>query len=171
MRRAQGGKDRIDWEGSSAVTRRTVLKWIVGAGGMTLLPACGPGAAPNAPSSTAAPKRGGTIVAAQQNDWQGFDPHRQTSTPNAFQEIYNALVKWKVQPDGSIKAAPDLATEWQLKDDSAIFKLRQGVKFHDGSDWDASVAKFNIERLKAASPPLRRSSVPLSPPRWSTGTR
>jgi peptide/nickel transport system substrate-binding protein len=106
-----------------------------------------PAAAQSAPAAAGAPKRGGTITAAQQNDWEGFDPHRQTSSPNAFPLIYDTLVRWSVQPDGTLKAEPGLATEWQLDAQAAIFKLRQGVKFHDGSDWNAEVAKFNIERL------------------------
>jgi peptide/nickel transport system substrate-binding protein len=132
------------------VTRRTWLRWMLYAGGaIGIAAACGPGGAPSPSSRSSTAKRGGVLTTAQQNDWEGFDPHRQTSTPYAFPLIYNALVSWKVQPDGSVKAAPDLATEWTLKDDAAIFKLRQGVRFHDGSDWTAEVAKFNIERLKA----------------------
>lgn len=137
------------WEEAPGVSRRTVLKWILGTSGAALVASCGSAGSPGSggPGSQT-PRRGGTIVGAQQNNWEGFDPHRQTSTPYAFPQIYNTLVRWKVQLDGSLKAAPDLATEWQLKDDVAVFRLREGVKFHDGSDWDAAVAKFNIERLK-----------------------
>ena len=143
---------------------------MLGASGVALLAACGPTSQPQpGPASTAgtaatplaarpttepapaaAPKRGGTITGAQQNDWEGFDPHRQTSSPSAFPLIYDTLVRWSVQPDGTVKAEPGLATEWQLANDAAIFKLGQGVKFHDGSDWNADVAKFNIERLMDA---------------------
>lgn len=95
---------------------------------------------------TGTPVRGGALVGGQQGDWKSYDPHRQNSSAS-FALIYDSLVHWGVQPDGSVKAEPALATEWQLNNDSAIFKLRQGVKFHDGSDWNADVAKFNIDRL------------------------
>jgi len=95
------------------------------------------------------PKRGGQIIVAQQGDWTGFDPHRQNSAC-LFNYIYDSLVNWEAQPDGSLKATPALATEWQLTDDAAIFKLRQGVKFHDGTDFNAEVLKYNIERMKDA---------------------
>jgi peptide/nickel transport system substrate-binding protein len=57
----------------------------------------------------------------------------------------------------------DLAESWQQPDaKTIIFKLRQGVKFHDGSDFDADVAKWNFLRardhaksqLKAALSPV-----------------
>ena len=153
---------------SARVSRRAALTWILGTSGVALLAACGPQPQAPAVSATSAqpaptpavaqrttappaaagtPKRGGTITGAQQNDWEGFDPHRQTSSPGAFALMYDTLVRWSVQPDGTLKAQPGLATEWQLANDAAVFKLRQGVKFHDGSDWNAEVAKFNIERL------------------------
>ena len=101
---------------------------------------------PTPAPTTGTPVRGGALVGGQQGDWKSYDPHRQNSSAS-FALIYDSLVHWGVQPDGSVKAEPALATEWQLNNDSAIFKLRQGVKFHDGSDWNADVAKFNIDRL------------------------
>jgi peptide/nickel transport system substrate-binding protein len=92
------------------------------------------------------PQRGGAIIGAQQGDWKGYDPHRNNAAAQ-YSLIYDSFVNWAVQPDGSMKAEPALATEWQLTNDTATFKLRQGVKFHDGSDWNAEVAKFNIDRL------------------------
>ena len=48
--------------------------------------------------------------------------------------------------DGSI--TPRLATEWEeVDDDTWRFKLREGVKFHDGGDFTAEAVKFNIERM------------------------
>jgi peptide/nickel transport system substrate-binding protein len=43
---------------------------------------------------------------------------------------------------------PELATSWDItKSDTIVFQLRKGVKFHDGTDWNAEVAKWNIERM------------------------
>ena len=137
--------------------RRDVLRAAAALGGLGLLAACsapGPTAPTPAlaarPTSAAAgaPRRGGTLNAVQQNNWESFDPHRITSNAAASAEIYDTLIDWKVQPDGTLAPAPGLAMSWDLKQDSATFNLRQGVKFHDGSDWNADVARYNIERLK-----------------------
>jgi peptide/nickel transport system substrate-binding protein len=42
---------------------------------------------------------------------------------------------------------PNLATDWDVAPDrmSVTFKLRKGVKFHDGTDWNAQAAKFNLD--------------------------
>ena len=55
--------------------------------------------------------------------------------------------------DNSGQAHPALATAWKLADDSKsiTLTLRQGVKFHDGSDFNAIVAKWNIDRYLASS--------------------
>lgn len=49
--------------------------------------------------------------------------------------------------DNSIK--PWLATEWEVSTDNKeyTFTLREGVKFHDGSDFNAEVVKYNIDRI------------------------
>jgi len=45
--------------------------------------------------------------------------------------------------------APDLAESWEFSKDamSAVFTLRKGIKFHDGTDCDAAAVKFNFERV------------------------
>ena len=50
------------------------------------------------------------------------------------------------------KISPRLATAWEVASDMKSIKLslRKGVKFHDGSDFNAKVAKWNIEQLMAA---------------------
>jgi peptide/nickel transport system substrate-binding protein len=81
----------------------------------------------------------------------GLDP---TSAPAAaIGEIvhYNVLEGLtKVNLNGTI--SPLLAESWTIDPDGKLytFKLRKGVKFHDGEDFDASDVKFTFERAKAA---------------------
>ncbi|PON16239.1 ABC transporter substrate-binding protein, partial [Candidatus Entotheonella serta] len=53
-----------------------------------------------------------------------------------------------ITPDGQFVG--DAAESWELSDDSLTwtFKLKDGVKFHDGSAMDANAVKFSIDRLK-----------------------
>jgi peptide/nickel transport system substrate-binding protein len=75
-----------------------------------------------------------------------------TSSAAAIGEIvhYNILEGLtKIQMDG--KVVPLLAESWSIDPDGKVytFKLRKGVKFHDGEDFDASDVKFSFERAKA----------------------
>jgi peptide/nickel transport system substrate-binding protein len=49
---------------------------------------------------------------------------------------------------GTADPAPLLATEWKVSDDGLTnaFTLQQGVKFHDGTDFDAKAVCFNFDR-------------------------
>lgn len=60
-------------------------------------------------------------------------------------QIYNRLLETK---PGTTELAPGLATAWTVSEDGKTwtFKLRDGVKFHDGSEFNAEAVKFNIER-------------------------
>ncbi len=60
-------------------------------------------------------------------------------------QIYNRLIETK---PGSTDLEPGLATEWKSSEDGKTwtFKLRSGVKFHDGTDFNAEAVKFNVER-------------------------
>ena len=55
----------------------------------------------------------------------------------------------RINRDGSL--APLLAESWSVDPDGKVytFRLRRGVKFHDGEDFDASDVKFSFERAKA----------------------
>ncbi|AKJ32030.1 ABC transporter substrate-binding protein [Caldimonas brevitalea] len=80
----------------------------------------------------------------------GLDPT--TGAAAAIGEVvhYNVLEGLtKIQPDGSV--TPLLAESWHVEPDgkSYTFKLRRGVKFHDGEAFDASDVKFSFERAKA----------------------
>lgn len=60
-------------------------------------------------------------------------------------QIYNRLMAFK---PGTTDLQPALATSWTVSPDGKTwtFKLRQGVKFHDGTPFNAAAVKFNIER-------------------------
>ena len=62
-------------------------------------------------------------------------------------------VETLIRPDEEGNAVPWLATSWEVAPDykSITFKLRKGVKFHDGTDFNAEALKFNFE-TNAASP-------------------
>src|SRR4051812_27178283 len=65
--------------------------------------------------------------------------------------IYDPLVAWEMDvSDRPGKLIPGLATEWKVDDaDKTLwtFKLRPGVKFHDGSAFDADAVVWNLEKV------------------------
>ena len=52
-----------------------------------------------------------------------------------------------LRADSNGGISPNLATKWEVAPDkkSITLTLRQGVKFHDGSDFNATVAKWNLD--------------------------
>lgn len=62
--------------------------------------------------------------------------------------IYEGLVKYK---PNSTTLEPALATQWQVQQQGKvwIFSLRQGVKFHDHTPFNAEAVKFSVERILA----------------------
>lgn len=67
-------------------------------------------------------------------------------------QIYNRLIEFK---PGTTELQPALATAWSVAPDGKTwtFKLRQGVKFHDATPFDAEAVKFNVERWWDAKHP------------------
>src|ERR1044072_7262200 len=77
---------------------------------------------------------------------QGFEGYR-----FAGYTIYDGLVNWDLSKADTIAdIKPGLATEWSAVEGEPtkwIFKLRQGVKFHDGTEFDADVVVWNLEKI------------------------
>lgn len=91
------------------------------------------------------PVRGGSLVVAISADPPGWDPTVSTSQeiPRVvYGNVYEGLVRF--DRDGNI--VPALATDWSVSDDGLVwtFRLREGVRFHDGSALtvDDVLAKF-----------------------------
>src|SRR5262245_57380524 len=92
------------------------------------------------------PRRGGSLTVAMQNDAKSLDPTFQInfSERQPLYLIYNNLVG--LNPDFTIK--PELAERWETAPDgrSLTLFLRSGVKFQDGTPFDAATAKWNLDR-------------------------
>jgi peptide/nickel transport system substrate-binding protein len=100
-------------------------------------------------------KEGGELIIAVLSDATQLDPHKGTDIPSAnvyHGKIFEGLVK----QDENMEIQPGLATEWTKIDDLTWeFKLREGVKFHDGTDFNADAVKATIDRVlsdEVASP-------------------
>ncbi len=79
-------------------------------------------------------------------DVTALDPHYHNVTPN--NNVASHLFGYLVQRDEKSRVIPGLATEWKTVDPLTWeFKLRKGVKFHDGSDFTAADVVASIERV------------------------
>ena len=97
------------------------------------------------------PRYGGTLRLALEGDPAFYDAN-QGPAPGAAagwtgHNIYNSLLTMTPPPE--LKIVPDLAKSWEVLDagKTYVFHLEEGVKFHDGTDFDAEAAKWNIDRI------------------------
>jgi len=104
--------------------------------------------------SDGAGTEGGDLAIANAADIVSLDPAGSNDVPssNVQANIFETLVK----QDENMELQPGLAEEWEAVEDNVWeFKLREGVTFHDGSEFNADVVKANIERIldpEVASP-------------------
>ena len=88
------------------------------------------------------------VVIAKAADVVGLDPHdvNDTSSAAALRHMYNSLLVRKTET-GEIQ--PCLAESYEVVDDVTYkFKIREGVKFHNGNDLKADDVEFSLERAK-----------------------
>jgi peptide/nickel transport system substrate-binding protein len=96
-------------------------------------------------AASGAPKRGGQATILQTNDFVSMDPIL-ASGPTAS-PVFDWLLEWRKNPEGSYAVQPGLARAWETSSDKIIFHLRDGIKFHDGSDLTADVVVWNLNRM------------------------
>ncbi|HEV2088962.1 MAG TPA: ABC transporter substrate-binding protein [Cryptosporangiaceae bacterium] len=90
---------------------------------------------------------GGTLTVAGVGKPNNFDPFFNTDGESfrPARQIFETLITHK---EGSAELAPGLAEKWEVSADGKeiTFNLRDGVKFHDGTDFNAEAVCFNFER-------------------------
>ncbi|WP_289138654.1 ABC transporter substrate-binding protein [uncultured Brevibacillus sp.] len=126
------------------------------AAGCTSSPPPAPGDQQSKPSASLTPKMGGTITIGYQAEPDTLDPQKTALSAGNFvgSLLGGGLV---VQDPYTLELKPHLAESYTISEDGKIwtFKLRQGVKFHDGTPLTASSFKQSMERAmdpKTASP-------------------
>jgi peptide/nickel transport system substrate-binding protein len=91
-------------------------------------------------------------------DVTSIDPHFHNLTPN--NNVANHVFDTLVAKDARGRLTPALAESWRTIDDLTWeFRLRKGVKFHDGSDFTATDVAFSLDRVP---------TVPNSPSPFTT---
>lgn len=96
-------------------------------------------------TATVLPADAAELVIGLGADVTSIDPHNNNAAPNnsIAEQIFNKLIE--NDPRQNLK--PGLAESWRAIDDLTWeFKLRKGVKFHDGSDFTAADVAYSIER-------------------------
>ena len=117
-------------EGRTAPIQRLVIRFALGAG-VALV-----GTPVWAGGTLIVGMTAGDLPITTGNPDQGFEGYRFVGY-----NLYDSLVLWDLsKSDKATDVKPGLATEWQVDEANPkrwIFKLRQGVKWHDGCDFKA----------------------------------
>ena len=129
------------------VTRRTFLQLCAAAG---VVPRFAYAADP--------PKKGGTLRVGFYIEAVTMDPH--LSGSKVDRQVYHTIYEPLLTLDTKLNIKPGLAESWTQPDPKTlVFKLRKGVKFHDGTDFNAESAKLNFNRMKTEAKSLRKGEV------------
>ena len=125
-----------------------------------------PAPAPTTPApapTTPSPQYGGTLKIATMSDAQ------ELGNTGSFNALTIFMQKPAIETLGRMDAAaniePWLAESWQIDMAAKTFtvKLKKGIKFHDGTDFNAAAVKWNWERMQAARSPftMRIASIDM----------
>ena len=131
---------------TSTVTRRTFLQ--LAAAALAAKPAL----------AADPPKKGGTLRVGFYIEAVTMDPH--LSGSKVDRQVYHNIYEPLLTLDTKLGIKPGLAESWSQPDPKTlVFKLRRGVRFHDGAACDAEAAKFNFNRMKTEAKSLRKGEV------------
>ena len=94
-----------------------------------------------------------------QDDPDALDPAQ--GGTYAGRLVFEALCDKLVDVNNDLEVVPKLATEWSWNDDSTelTLKLREGVVYHDGTAFDATSVKANIERMQTLDDSKRKGEL------------
>ncbi len=117
------------------------------------------------PSAASGSKKASVLTIAEDQLQPSYDPATAvTYQSDELQAVYDTLVT--LLPKGKI--GPDLATSWKAEGLSITFKLRQGVKFQDGTPFDADAVKKAFDRLQDPATKALNAKGVLGPYQSST---
>src|SRR5262245_49956953 len=95
------------------------------------------------------PRRGGVLLAAIGADAPSLDPHQEQTfaTIQPVAPLYSTLLQ--IDPYSYPNVIGDAASEWTISPDGLTytFKLRQGIRFHDGSALTAADVKASYDKI------------------------
>jgi ABC-type transport system substrate-binding protein len=104
-----------------------------------------------------APVAGGTLIFAAGADPDSLDPQNTQSNPGeqVNRMMYENLVRFNTK----MQIEPALAESWTQSADGLTwtFKLRKGVRFHDGTPFDAKTVKYFFDRVLGDEKPFKAS--------------
>ncbi|HEU4369660.1 MAG TPA: ABC transporter substrate-binding protein [Methylomirabilota bacterium] len=106
-------------------------------------------ATPTTAAAQDTPRRGGVLLAAIGADAPGLDPHQEqtfaTLQPTA--PLYSTLLQ--IEPGNYPNVIGDVASEWSISPDALTytFKIRQGIRFHDGSPLTSADVKASYDKI------------------------
>ncbi|MET0816697.1 MAG: ABC transporter substrate-binding protein [Solirubrobacteraceae bacterium] len=144
----KGGIDRREF-----VRRGTILGMSAGSIGF-LASACGSGdkgdgggTTTSSDQQSASVKPGGKVTAAINSPAGAIDPI--TVADDGGLAVLGQAGEYLVWSDSELNAVPRLAESWTPNDDASVwtFKIRQGVKFHDGKEMTSEDVAESINRL------------------------
>src|SRR2546430_4950981 len=132
-----------------SVSRREFLKTCAVMSGVPMV-----GLAPGVAAAVAR-KRGGPLRVGFYIEAATMDPH--LSGSKVDRQVYHNIYEPLVTLDTRLGIKPGLAESWSQPDPKTlVFKLRRGVKFHDGTDFNAEAAKSNFDRMKTEPKSIRK---------------
>lgn len=147
--------------------KRLHSSWLIGLILVLLLAACSGNDGASETESGGEPaegdKQGGTLVYGRGADSVGLDPINVTDGESirVTHNVFETLLEY----DQNLELQPKLATEYESSEDGLTwtFQLREGVKFHDGTDFNADAVVFNFERWMDPENPYHQGDFAYYP--------
>lgn len=181
---AGDGQPTISRPRPGALPRRELLRFLAASGATLALASCGanatattaPASQPTAAAGGGSPaaaqpttntaskvKRGGRLIEASVLAIPGWDAHlSNVGGLSGYGLVYETLLRYELvdAPTARFELRPGLAERWEQPDPRTIvLNLRRGIKFHDGSDFNAEVVKWNLDRLAQNPKSTARSQL------------